>query len=77
MPAGLSNTVAMPFPSQSLQTLARVSNLREYYKSQNIALDNGETLNIDFLLPDIVGAFQPKEFDGPEPVSPRAAMVAP
>jgi len=36
------------------------------------ALDNGETLNVDILMSDIVGAFQPKEFEE----SLQSAMVA-
>ena len=38
------------------------------------AIENGEALNIDILLSNIVGEFQPKESD--EPDSLQAAMMA-
>jgi hypothetical protein len=53
--------------------LARVCSLLQ---SSKTAIDNGNTLNIDILLTNIVGAFQPKEFEGPEPDSLHAAMIA-
>ncbi len=46
------------------------------FRSAKTAIDNGETLNIDILLTNIVGAFQSKEFDGPEPESLHSATVA-
>jgi hypothetical protein len=79
LPADLLNVDGTHIPRQSSQMLARACSLCHLvtvFRSAKTAKYNGETLNIDILLTFIVGAFQPKEFDGPEPESLHAAMVA-
>ena len=50
--------------------------LAAVFQDAKTAIDNGKTLDIDILLTNIVGAFQPKEFEGTEPDSLHAAMIA-
>ena len=60
---------------------AKFANAREglqlaaVLQSAKTEMDNGNTLNIDILLNNIVGAFQPKEFEVAEPDSLHAAII--
>jgi len=62
------------FPKATFANPCESLQLAGVLQTAKTAIDNGETLNIDILLSDIVAAFQPKESDEPE--SLQEAMMA-
>ena len=78
LPAELSNAERHAHPKAKFANACESLQLAAVLQYAKMAIDNGdsETMIIDILMSYIVGSFQPNEFDGPEPESLHAAMVA-